>query len=56
MDHGNVISPQFPILVMLDVLYSYYVEQDEGERARWHEGVIKELKEKRQGKDPAVSE
>ena len=28
LNHGNVISPQFPILVMLDIIYSYYVEQD----------------------------
>lgn len=28
LNHGNVISPQFPILVMLDLIYSYYVEQD----------------------------
>ena len=28
MNYGNVISPQFPALVMLDIIYSYYVEQD----------------------------
>ena len=28
LNHGNLISPQFPILVMLDIIYSYYVEQD----------------------------
>ena len=26
LDHGNVISPQFPILIMLDLIYSYYLE------------------------------
>jgi hypothetical protein len=28
LNHGNVISPQFPILVMLDIIYGYYVEQN----------------------------
>lgn len=28
LNYGNVISPQFPALVMLDIIYSYYVEQD----------------------------
>ena len=28
LDHGNVISPQFPILIMLDLIYSYYLEHD----------------------------
>ena len=25
LNHGNVISPQFPILIMTDIIYSYYV-------------------------------
>ncbi len=32
LNHGNVISPQFPILVMLDIIYSYYLEQDKYEK------------------------
>lgn len=28
LNHGNVISPQFPILMLLDILYSYYLEQN----------------------------
>ena len=28
LNHGKLISPQFPILVMVDIIYSYYVEQD----------------------------
>lgn len=27
LNQGNVISPQFPILLMLDILYSYYAAQ-----------------------------
>ena len=40
LNHGNVISPQFPILVMLDIIYSYYLEQDK------YEKEIKEEKQK----------
>lgn len=32
LDHGNVISPQFPILIMLDLIYSYYLEHDKKEK------------------------
>ncbi len=28
LNHGNVISPQFPVLVMLDIIYSYFLEQN----------------------------
>ena len=27
-DFGNIISPQYPILVMTDILYGYYLEID----------------------------
>lgn len=29
LEYGDVISPQFPILVMMDLLYTYCLEQDE---------------------------
>lgn len=47
LEHGNVISPQFPVLVMLDVLYSYYVEQDRLEKKTWHDDTLKALKGKK---------
>lgn len=28
LDQGGLISPQFPILVMVDIFYSYYKEID----------------------------
>lgn len=28
LNHGNSISPQFPILVMMDIIYSYHSQQD----------------------------
>ena len=45
MNHGNVISPQFPILVMLDIIYSYYVEQDKYEKEVLHDNTLRALEE-----------
>ena len=47
LNHGNVISPQFPILVMLDIWYSYYVEQDKYKKETLHDNTLKALKENR---------
>lgn len=44
LNHGNVISPQFPILVMLDICYSYYVEQDKFRKEVLHDSTLKALK------------
>lgn len=43
LNHGNVISPQFPILVMLDLCYSYYVEQDKFRKEVLHDSTLKAL-------------
>ena len=45
LNHGNVISPQFPILVMLDIIYSYYVEQDKFEKEILHDNTLRALEE-----------
>lgn len=47
LNYGNVISPQFPILVMVDVIYSYYVEQDKFAKEMWHDDTLKALKGKK---------
>lgn len=47
LDHGNVISPQFPILIMLDLIYSYYLEQDKGSKETMHDNTVKALKGER---------
>lgn len=47
LNHGNVISPQFPILVMLDICYSYYVQQDKYQKETLHDDTLKALKLKR---------
>ena len=44
LNHGNVISPQFPVLVMLDIWYSYYVEQDKYKKEVLHDHTLKALK------------
>ena len=44
LNHGNVISPQFPILMLLDIIYSYYLEQDRNMKAHLHDGTLKALK------------
>lgn len=45
LNHGNVISPQFPILVMLDIIYSYYVEEDKPKKKRLHDNTLRALEE-----------
>ena len=45
LNHGNVISPQFPILVMLDIMYSYYVGQDKFAKELLHDNTLRALEE-----------
>lgn len=44
LNNGSVISPQFPILLMLDICYSYYLEQDKYEKETMHDDTLKALK------------
>jgi DNA-binding MurR/RpiR family transcriptional regulator len=46
LNHGNVISPQFPILVMLDIIYTYYVEQDRLAKEALHDNTLYALGER----------
>lgn len=43
LNYGNVISPQFPALVMLDILYSYYVESDKQKKEILHYDTLRAL-------------
>lgn len=43
LNHGNVISPQFPILIMLDIIYSCYVEQDKFAKEILHDNTVRAL-------------
>ena len=46
LNHGNVISPQFPILVMLDIIYAYYMEQNKYLREEMHDSTLRALEER----------
>lgn len=50
LNHGNVISPQFPILVMLDLIYSHYVEQDKPKKESFHDNTLRALEEGKVGR------
>ena len=43
LNYGNVISPQFPILVMVDIIYSSYVEQDKYKIETFHDYTLRAL-------------
>ncbi len=45
LNHGNVISPQFPILVILDIVYEYFVKMDKYEREEMHDSTLVALEE-----------
>lgn len=51
LNYGNVISPQFPILIMIDLIYSSYVEQDKFAREILHDNTLRAL-DKGQGRGP----
>ncbi len=44
LDGGTMISPQFPILVMIDVFYTYYLENDSYFKAEKHKETLSALK------------
>ncbi len=44
LDTGTVISPQFSILVMIDVLYSYYFENDSYFKAQKYNQTLSAIK------------
>lgn len=47
LDYGNVISPQFPVLVMLDIIYACYVEQNKDEKETLHDNTLRALEERK---------
>lgn len=49
LNHGNVISPQFPVLVMLDIIYACYVEQDKYKKETLHDNTLRALEEGKAG-------
>lgn len=45
LNHGNFISPQFPFLVMMDIIYSYQSQLDKFKKEIMHDTTIKALEE-----------
>lgn len=45
LNHGNLISPQFPILVMSDIIYAYYIKQDKHKKESFHDNTLLALEE-----------
>lgn len=45
LENGKAISPQFPILVMFDILYSHFFELDMQKKEALHDYTLKQLKD-----------
>lgn len=45
LEYGNVISPQFPILVMLDIIYAFYMEKDTYLKETLHDNTLRALED-----------
>ena len=43
LENGSVISPQFPVLVMADILYAYYKQMDKQTKEAMHEYTLRSL-------------
>lgn len=50
LDGGTMISPQFPLLVMIDVFYTYYFENDSFFKAEKHKETLSALNDKNRSK------
>lgn len=44
LENGNAISPQFPVLVMTDILYAYYKQMDKQNKEAMHEYTLHTLR------------
>lgn len=43
LNYGNVISPQFPILIMMDIIYNNYINHDKYEKAEMYDDTLRAL-------------
>jgi len=50
LNHGNTISPQFPILLVLDMIYYYYVNQDKYGKEMLHDHTLRALGTRKEAK------
>lgn len=44
LNYGNVISPQFPLSIMVDLLYSFFVDQDKNIKEKLHDDTLRALR------------
>ena len=44
LNSGNVISPQFPILIMIDIIYNEYIYLNRREQLAMHSDTLRALK------------
>lgn len=44
LNHGNLISPQFPLSIMVDLLYSFFVDEDKNVKEKMHTDTLEALK------------
>lgn len=51
LNHGNAISPQFPMLVMTDICYSHYLMRDQYMKETLHDSTLQAL---RKGKRDSI--
>lgn len=49
LNHGNVISPQYPFLVMMDIIYNNYIVHERYEKAELYDDTLRALKAKGTG-------
>ncbi len=43
LNYGNLISPQFPLLVMIDILYAAYMRYNRDEKQRLHDETLRAI-------------
>ena len=47
LNNGKIISPQFPILIMVDILYSHFLQSDKFHKEALHDYTLNALSEQR---------
>ena len=50
LNYGNVISPQFPISILVDIIYLYYLKEDKNKKIRMHDDTLRALDDKDKGR------
>lgn len=43
LEYGNIISPQFPVLIIIDILYASYIREDRKKREEVYQSTLYEI-------------